>query len=99
MWGNSCGTVGDRPPADSSARLAVRLKGIRFYRRGFCSTCLCVIIWDNNQPIAFALTSASDEFLMINSLLLRHGTDIAEAVAAVAAEKETAYARQNHPTS
>jgi hypothetical protein len=49
------------------------------------------VLWENNQPMGFALTQMTGPVLTISSLLLRQGTDAAEAVAAIAAQINSPY--------
>jgi GNAT superfamily N-acetyltransferase len=51
------------------------------------------ILWMNNERIGYALAHRDRSILKISSLLTRDGIDLAEAVAAVAAEIQTAYVR------
>ncbi|HSF79662.1 MAG TPA: GNAT family N-acetyltransferase [Anaerolineales bacterium] len=49
------------------------------------------ILWENDQPVGYALTRIERAVLGISNLLLRNGIDAAEAVAAVAARSKSAY--------
>jgi GNAT superfamily N-acetyltransferase len=49
------------------------------------------ILWDNDQPVGYTLTSVDKTMLKISDLLLRNGIDAAEAVAAVATAVRTSY--------
>lgn len=49
------------------------------------------VLWQNDAPVGYALTSRGGPVLRIRDLLLRDGIGAAEAVAAVAAETRTAY--------
>lgn len=51
---------------------------------------LC-ILWENDQPVGYALASVNQSILSVSSLLLRRGTDPAEAVAAIASRMRTTY--------
>lgn len=49
------------------------------------------IIWENDQPIGYALTQMNKTMLKISDLTLQRGIDTAEAVAAVTAGLKTSY--------
>lgn len=49
------------------------------------------IFWQNNHPVGYALVRIDKSLLKIHDLLLMHGVDAAEAVAAVVSESKTAY--------
>ena len=50
-----------------------------------------LILWENNQPVGYALASEDRSILYVNDLLLRIGVNPAEAVAAVASRVRTTY--------
>ncbi len=49
------------------------------------------IILENNRPLGYALATADQTMLAISNLVIQQGTDTAEAVAAIAAELQSAY--------
>jgi GNAT superfamily N-acetyltransferase len=49
------------------------------------------ILWENNQPVGYALASVDQSILYVSNLLLKEGVNPAEAVAAVASRVRTAY--------
>jgi GNAT superfamily N-acetyltransferase len=49
------------------------------------------LLWENNQPVGYALASVERSVLTISNLLIKPGVDPAEAVAAVASRLRTAY--------
>lgn len=49
------------------------------------------ILWENNQPVGYALASVDQSILYVSDLLLRNGVNPAEAIAAVASRVRTAY--------
>jgi ribosomal protein S18 acetylase RimI-like enzyme len=53
------------------------------------------ILWKNEQAVGYALSQAGDEILHISNMVLAPGLDIAEAVAAVASKKKTAFVMMN----
>lgn len=58
------------------------------------------ILWDNDQPVGYALTHADKTMTKISDLLLSYGVDAAEAVAAVVSGLKTSYVqvRVSRPT-
>jgi GNAT superfamily N-acetyltransferase len=51
------------------------------------------ILWENYQPVGYALASVDQSILYVSNLLLKKGVNPAEAVAAVASRLRTAYVR------
>lgn len=49
------------------------------------------ILWENDQPVGYALVSVDRSILYLSNLLLRKGVNPVEAVAAVAARVRTAF--------
>jgi GNAT superfamily N-acetyltransferase len=49
------------------------------------------ILWENNQPVGYALASVKKSILSVSNLLLKKGINPAEAVAAVASQLKTTY--------
>jgi GNAT superfamily N-acetyltransferase len=49
------------------------------------------ILWENDQPVGYALAHVKRTLLYISNLLLKNGTDAAEAVAAVVSGLKTSY--------
>lgn len=48
------------------------------------------LLWENDQPVGYALASVNQSILYVSNLLLRNGVNPAEAVAAVASRVKTA---------
>lgn len=51
------------------------------------------ILWENNQPVGYALASVDQSILNVSNLVLRSGVSPAEAVAAVVSLVRTGYVR------
>jgi len=51
------------------------------------------ILYENDQPVGYALVSTDPSSLYVNDMLLRKGVNPAEAVAAIASGVKTAYVR------
>jgi GNAT superfamily N-acetyltransferase len=49
------------------------------------------LLWENDRPVGYALTSVNQSILYVSDLLLKKGVNPAEAVAAVASRLKTAY--------
>ncbi len=49
------------------------------------------VLWDNAQPVGYALTEANHTMLNISDLALLNGVNAAEAVAAIAAKLKSDY--------
>jgi GNAT superfamily N-acetyltransferase len=49
------------------------------------------VLWENDQPVGYALASVDQSILYVSNLLLRNGVNPAEAVAALASQTRTAY--------
>jgi len=49
------------------------------------------ILWENNQPVGYALAYENQSILCVSNLLLRKGINPAEAAAAIASQLKTAF--------
>jgi GNAT superfamily N-acetyltransferase len=50
-----------------------------------------LVLWENEQPVGYALVHTNNTMVNISDLLLKNGINTAEAVAAVAGEKKKSY--------
>jgi GNAT superfamily N-acetyltransferase len=71
--------------------LGFSLRQMPFARLRLVSLADLWILQKNNRPVGYAITRADDALLSISNLALQQGVDVAEAVAALAAELKSEF--------